>query len=137
MVRGHRVDVSALLAGSRNTVEIEDEAPIESFEGVVFEQLASVRLRLRSTNGWLEVEGSVDARASGECDVCLDPIGFDVHVDVDEHFDSQAGRDADPFGEGNVLVGSHFDVADLAQQVVLSALPMGVRCPRHEGPAEF
>ncbi len=111
--------------------------PIESFEGIVFERRASVRLRLRSTSGWLEVDGCVDARASGECDVCLDPIGFDVHVDVDERFDPHVGRDADPFGDGNVLIGSQLDVADLAQQVVLSALPMGVRCPRHEGPVAF
>ncbi|HYL27311.1 MAG TPA: DUF177 domain-containing protein, partial [Candidatus Nitrosotalea sp.] len=38
------------------------------------------------------------------------------------------GRDVDPFGESNVLTGERLDVADLVQQSVLSALPMGLRC---------
>ena len=39
-----------------------------------------------------------------------------------------SGGEDDPFGESNVLTGSRLDVADLAQQVVLSVLPMGLRC---------
>ena len=131
MVRGHTIDIGGLLSGGRNVLEVEDEVPIESFEGIVFERPASVRLEMRSASGWLEVGGTVDARASAECDVCLDRVAFDVHVDVDERFDPHGDGDADPFGEANVVVGTRFDVADLAQQVVLSALPMGVRCPRH------
>jgi len=131
LVRGHIVDIGGVLAPSRNVLEVEDEVPIESFEGIVFERPAAVRLGLRSADGWLEVGGTVDAHATAECDVCLEPVAFDVHVDVDERLDPHGDRDADPFGESNVLVGTRFDVADLAQQVVLSALPMGVRCPQH------
>lgn len=109
-------------------MQVEDDVPIEPFEGITFEHPAQVRLELRSLEGWLQVEGTIDARATGACDVCLEPVGFDVHVDVDERLDPSAGRDADPFGESNVLTGTRLDVADLAQQVVLSVLPMGVRC---------
>ena len=51
-----------------------------------------------------------------------------VHVDVDERLDPSRGRDDEPFGESNVLMGQRLDVADLAQQTVLSALPLGLRC---------
>jgi uncharacterized protein len=87
-----------------------------------------VRLRLRPADGDLEVRGSVDAHAVGVCDACLAPIEFDVRGNVDERLDLSPGGSADPFGDSNVLVGDRLDVADLAQQVVLSALPMGVRC---------
>ncbi len=112
-------------------MEIEDEVPIESFEGIIFERPAQVRLVLKSLDGWLEVRGTIAAQAQAECDVCLERVEFDVHVNADERFDPHGDRGADPFGEGNVVAGTRFDVADLAQQVVLSALPMGVRCPRH------
>ena len=108
-----------------------DEVPIEGFEGIRFEQPAKMQLTLRYAQGWLEVKGSVDAQAAGECDVCLDPVAFEVGVLVDERFDPRAGREAEPFGENNVIVGGRIDVADLTRQVVLSALPMGVRCEQH------
>ncbi len=51
-----------------------------------------------------------------------------VHVDVDERLDPWNDGEDDPFGDGNVMAGSRLDVADLAQQLVLSVLPMGLRC---------
>lgn len=131
MVRGHTVDFSGLLAGGGRSIDVADEVPIEAFEGIRFEQPAKVRLELRYAQGWLETRGSIDARATGGCDVCLEPVEFDVHVDVDERFDPNVGREAEPFGESNVIVGGRIDVEDLARQVVLSALPMGVRCGQH------
>lgn len=125
------MDIAGLLAGGRQEMEVDDEVPIESFEGIVFERPAAVRLGLRSIDGWLEALGTVDIEATAECDVCLERVSFGVHVDVEERFDPRGDRNADPFGEANVVVGTRLDVADLSQQVVLSALPMGVRCPRH------
>ena len=52
----------------------------------------------------------------------------DVHIDIDERFDPATTRDDDPFGESNVMTAGRLDVADLAQQLVLSLLPMGLRC---------
>ncbi len=137
MVRGHTVDISGLLAGSRNTLQIEDEVPVETFEGIVFDRPAMVRLELRSAGGWLELRGEAAAGARAECDVCLARVEFAVAAQIDERFETHGDGGSDPFGEANVIVGTRLDVADLAQQVLLSALPMGVRCPRHsEGTME-
>ncbi len=128
MDRSHRVDISGLLAGSRQVMLVADEVPIEPFEGIVFPEPAIVRLELRQADHMLAVDGSVDAEVRGQCDACLDDVERKVHVDVDERLDPSQGRESNPFGESNVLTGERLDVADLAQQVVVSALPMGLRC---------
>jgi DUF177 domain-containing protein len=128
MDRSHKVDISGLLAGSRQLMMVADEVPIEPFEGLVFPEPVSVELELRAADRMLVVEGSVDARIHGQCDACLEDVDTRVHVDVDERLDPAHGRDVDPFGESNVLIGGRLDIADLAQQSVLSALPMGLRC---------
>ena len=128
MARSHRIDIGGLLAGGRQLLLVDDEVPIESFEGVTFPQPARVHLELRYVDRMLTVEGTVDVRAHGPCDRCLEEVDRDVHVDVEERLDPSVGRDRDPFGEGNVLIGDRLDVADLAQQMVLSILPMGLRC---------
>lgn len=126
----HRVEIGGLLSGGR-TMDVDDEVPIEAFEGITFERPAGVHLQLRYVRGLLEVRGVVTARASAQCDICLAPVEFEVRGDVDERLDPSGNREADPFGESNVVTGSRLDVADLAQQVLLSALPMGVRCEQH------
>ena len=128
MAQSHKVDISGLLAGGRQLMLVDDEVPIESFEGITFPQPAQVHLELRYVDRMLHIVGSIDARARGACDACLEDVDMLVHADVDERIDPQTGRDDDPFGEGNVLTGSRLDVADLAQQLVLSELPMGLRC---------
>ncbi|MEO6834615.1 MAG: DUF177 domain-containing protein [Candidatus Tumulicola sp.] len=128
MVRSHTVDIGGLLAGGRQLMLLDDEVPIEVFEGIAFPERARVHLELRYADRMLAVEGSVDGRARGSCDSCLKDVERQIHVDVDERLDPSHGRDDDPFGEGNVLTGSRLDVADLTQQVVLSVLPMGLRC---------
>jgi uncharacterized protein len=128
MDRSHKVDISGLLAGSRQVMFVTDEVPIEPFEGVLFPEPAGVALELRQADRMLAVEGSVDARVHGQCDGCLEEVDRQIHVDVEERLDPSLGRDKDPFGESNVLIGERLDVADLAQQSLLSALPMGLRC---------
>jgi len=128
MDRSHKVDIGGLLAGGRQLLVLDDEVPIEPFEGISFPEPARVHLELRYADRMLTIEGTIDAVARGECVSCLEDTSRDVHVDVDERLDPIAGRDADPFGEGNVLAGDRLDVADLAQQNVLSVLPMGFRC---------
>lgn len=128
MDRSHRVDISGLLAGSRQLMVVEDEVRIEPFEGVVFPEPVRVNLELRQADRMLAVEGTVDARVHGQCDACLEDVDLEIHVDLDERLDPAHGRDVEPFGESNVLTGERLDVADLAQQSVLSVLPMGLRC---------
>jgi len=128
MARSHKVDISGLLAGGRQLMLVEDAVPIEEFEGISFPSPATVRLQMRCVDRLLHIVGTVDARAHGVCDACLEEVDVTIHADVDERLDPNTGRDDDPFGEGNVLTGNRLDVADLAQQVVLSEMPMGLRC---------
>ena len=128
MERSHKVDISGLLAGSRQLMTIADQVRIAPFEGMEFPEPVSVTLDVRSADRMLVVEGTVDARVHGACDACLEDVDRQVHFDVDERLDPAQGRDVDPFGESNVLTGERLDVADLAQQSLLSALPMGLRC---------
>jgi uncharacterized protein len=128
MSQSHRVDISGLLAGSRQLMLVSDDVPIEPFEGIVFPEPAQVKLELRQADRMLVVEGTVDAKVHGQCDACLEDVGLTIHVDLDERLDPARGREKDPFGESNVLTGERLDVADLAQQGLLSALPMGLRC---------
>ena len=128
MGRSHKIDIGGLLAGGRQLMLVDDEVDIEPFEGITFPEAARVRLELRHVDRMLTIEGSVDARAHGQCDSCLEDVDREIHVEVDERIDPLADREADPFGDSNVLAGDRLDVADLAQQVVLSAMPMGLRC---------
>lgn len=129
MTRSHKVDISGLIAGGRQVLLLDDQVPVESFEGLEFPKPANVHLEMRYVDRLLHIEGTVDASIHGECDSCLEDFDRDVHLDVDERLDPNTeDREADPFGESNVLVGDRLDVADLAQQLVLSELPMGFRC---------
>jgi uncharacterized protein len=128
MDRSHKIDITGLLAGSRQLMMVADDVPLEPFEGLVFPGPVHVKLELRQADRMLVVEGSVDAHVHGQCDGCLEDVDLKLHVDLDERLDPSRGRDVDPFGESNVLTGERLDVADLAQQSVLSALPMGLRC---------
>ena len=128
MARSYKVDIGGLLTGGRQLMLVDDEVPIEPFEGVVFPEPARVHLELRCADRMLVLDGSVEARAQGQCDSCLEIVEREIYVDVDERLDPTLGREEEPFGESNVLTGSRLDVADLAQQIVLSFLPMGLRC---------
>lgn len=128
MARSHKIDISGLLAGGRQLMLVEDEVPIEEFEGIAFPSPARVRLELRCVDHLLHIVGTVDARARGACDACLEGVDVPVHADVDERLDPNPSRESDPFGESNIITGSRLDIADLAQQVVLSEMPMGLRC---------
>lgn len=124
----HRVDISGLLGGGRQIMLVDDEVPIEEFEGIRFPDPAKVHLELRYVDRLLHIEGTVDADARGVCDTCLEDVDRKIHLDVDERLDPHSDRENDPFGESNVLAGNRLDVADLAQQLLLSVMPMGLRC---------
>jgi uncharacterized metal-binding protein YceD (DUF177 family) len=128
MVRSHKVDISGLLSGGRQLMLVDDEVPIEEFEGISFPKPATVHLELRYADRLLHIVGTVDSQARGECDACLKEVDVPVHADVDERIDPNTDRNDDPFGEGNILTGTRLDVADLAQQLLLSEMPMGLRC---------
>jgi uncharacterized protein len=128
MGQTHKVDVGGLLAGSGQRLLVDDEIQLLPFEGMSFPGPARVHLEARSVDRELEITGSVDVTVQGECDACLEAVERSMQVEIEERLDPSVGREADPFGEGNVLTGGRLDVADLTQQVLLSALPLGLRC---------
>lgn len=128
MGQSHKVDIGGVLAGSGQLLRLDDAVALQPFEGVSFPDGARVHLEIRCVDRLLQIDGSVETRIHGDCGACTDPVDRDMLVRIEERLDPEDGGEADPFGENNVLTGTRLDVADLAQQVVLSALPMGLRC---------
>jgi uncharacterized protein len=128
MGSSYKVDIGALLAGGRARLLVDQQVPLEPFEGVNFPQPAHVQLEVRASGDMLELTGAIDTRIHGECDRCLAEIDRPMHVDIDERFAIGADAQADPFGEGNVVAGDRLDVQDLATQLVCSAVPIGFLC---------
>jgi uncharacterized protein len=128
MASSYKVDIGALLAGGRQRLSVNEQVPLEPFEGVTFPEPANVHFEARASGDMLEITGTIDTRIHGECDRCLAEIDRPMHIDVDERFAVGADAQADPFGEGNVVTGDRLDVADLVTQLVCSAVPIGLLC---------
>src|SRR5579884_1526819 len=128
MGSSYKVDIGALLAGGRQRLSLDQQVPLEPFEGVTFPQAARVHLDLHASGDMLEIAGTIDVGIHGECDRCLGDVERAMHVDVDERLSTEADAQADPFGESNVLTGDRLDVKDLTTQLVCSAVPIGLLC---------
>lgn len=128
MGSSYKIDVGALLAGGRQQLSVDQQVPLEPFEGVTFPEPAGVHLELRSSGGMFEIAGTIDVGIHGECDRCLGEVDRAMHVDVDERFPVDGDAQADPFAENNVLTGDRLDVRDLTTQLVCSAVPIGLLC---------
>lgn len=128
MASSHTVDIGGLLAGGRNTFRVDQTVRLEPFEGWRFPEPARVALEIRGLEHLLEVTGTIDVEAEGDCDRCLETVQRRMHVDVEEELEPRAAVKDDPFSESNVLSGDRLDVADLTRQLVLSAAPFTVLC---------
>lgn len=128
MTSAHKVDIGGLLAGNRQRLVVEDRVPLAPFEGVEFPEPAAVHLELHASGSLLEIEGSVDAKLRSACARCLGEIENRMLVRVEEQVEGRPERQDGPFAENNVLSGDRLDVADLAAQLVCSAIPIGLLC---------
>lgn len=128
MSQTNTIDVSGVLAGNGQQLRIEDQIALDPFEGIAFPEPIRVHLEVRCIDRLLQIEGAIDAVARGSCDACLEDVERVMHVDVEERLDPADNRERDPFGDGNVLTGNRLDVEDLTQQLLLTAMPMGLRC---------
>jgi uncharacterized protein len=128
MGSSYKVDIGGLLAGGRQRLLVDQQVALEPFEGVRFPEPAHVQLELHAAGDMLEIGGTIDAKVHAECDRCLSDVDRAMRVDVDEHLETGGEAQADPFGPSNVLTGDRLDVRDLATQLVLSAMPLGLRC---------
>ena len=128
MASSYKVDIGGLLAGGRQHLAVEQQVALEPFEGIRFPEPARVHLEVYATGEMLEIGGEIDVKIQGECDRCLGDVERAMHIDVDEQLDGGPEAQADPFGPSNVLTGDRLDVRDLATQLVVSAIPLGLLC---------
>ncbi|MDQ6930879.1 MAG: DUF177 domain-containing protein [Candidatus Eremiobacteraeota bacterium] len=122
------IDIGGLLVGGRQTLRLDQAVRLDPFEGWRFPQPANVRLQIHGMERLLEVVGTIDLEAQGDCDRCLESVSQTMHIDVNEELEPKAALKDDPFSESNVLSGDRLDVADLTRQLVLSAAPFKVLC---------
>ncbi len=130
MGHSHKINVGSVLAGSGRRLVVADRIALEPFEGIAFPEPLRVDLEVGFADGQLLIEGKIAANFRGECDLCLGEVCAEMLLDVDERIELEDEGIDGPFGESNVLVGESLDVGDLAMQLVLSALPLGLRCSR-------
>jgi uncharacterized protein len=119
------VDVGFVLATGRELV-IDETCSLPDFSDFRFPQPAAVALRINRIGRGLEVTGTLDAAAVGECARCLDEVHLPVHVEVDERLEPTG--DASPLGENNVWTGDELNVGDLVRQSIDTALPIVLLC---------
>lgn len=128
MASSHKVDIGGLLAGGRQHLSVEQQVALEPFEGIRFPEPARVHLNVHASGDMLEIAGTIDVKLHGECGRCLGEVDRAMHVDVDEQLDAAPEAQSDPFGASNVLAGDRLDVRDLATQLVVSSIPLGLLC---------
>jgi uncharacterized protein len=108
-------------------MSVDESVEVPAFSTFRFPHPAHAVLDLERVDRGLQIDGSVEVDLAGECDRCLEDVDLVLRVPVDERFDPPSGTN-DPFGENNVLNGTHLDLDDLVRQVVTSALPFGLVC---------
>jgi uncharacterized protein len=128
MAHTNTIDVSGVLAGSGQQLLIEDQIALAPFEGIEFPQPVRTRLEVRCIDRLLQIEGTIEAVVRGACDACLEDVERAMRVDVQERLNPAENRESEPFGDSNVLTGNRLDVEDLTQQLLLCAMPLGLRC---------
>jgi uncharacterized protein len=121
-----KIDIGAVLGAGRE-LDVQQAVSLPNFGSYSFSAPAEVALSVRRLGRGLEVEGTADVTASGQCARCLDDVRLPLHLEIDERFEPGYERD-DPFGENNVLVGDELDVGDLVRQLIDSALPLVLHC---------
>ncbi len=128
MGSAHKIDVTGLLAANLRGLVVDDRVPVAPFEGVRFPEAAAVHLELQASGELLDINGTIDVRLLTECARCLGTVADSMHVKVDEQVEAGASLQDGPFEESNVLTGGRLDVADLAAQLICSAIPIGLLC---------
>jgi uncharacterized protein len=89
----------------------------------------SVDVVLTAVDGGLEVAGHVSGDWEGECRRCLRPVGGALTTDVRELYRPRADGEADDDDEETYpLGGDHLDLAPLARDALLLALPLAPLC---------
>ena len=120
------IDVGGVLQTGRE-LSIRERLSLPDFASFRFVDPASVMLEIRRLGRGIELAGTIDAQALGECARCLDEVRLGLHLEIDENLDP-AAEHGDPLGESNVLDGDELDLGDLVRQLIDSELPYVVVC---------
>nr|WP_246222539.1 YceD family protein [Phytoactinopolyspora limicola] len=93
-----------------------------------------LELRLEAVMEGVLVSGTARASFTGECARCLDPIGGDIVVDVQELYAYPENEPGPEAGEGDLLViDDNIDLEQPVRDAVVLALPSAPVC-REECP---
>lgn len=127
ITRKHPINVADLrrTLGQRRTVEIS----------YVFESVAVVSSRstgalvtgsvvIESIEQGVSILGSVSFGWEGDCRRCLDVVGGESLVDIEEVFQAQASEDSDTVD----LVDNLLDLVPVVQDAISLALPLAPLC---------
>jgi uncharacterized protein len=128
--RSH-IDVGVVLQAGRE-LDVRDSVILPEFASFRFPSPAEVAIRIRRAGRGIELKGTIDAVAEGECARCLDPVRLPLALDLDERFDPDSGQ-SDPLSETNVLAGDALDLSDLTRQTIDAALPLALLCSEECG----
>jgi uncharacterized protein len=120
-------------AGAMRTLERTVPAPaglVLDLVGIPEGAPLELTLMLQSVTEGVLVTGTVQAVAEGECGRCLDPVRFDLVVDVMELFaypDSATDETTDE-DEISRIVDDLIDVEPVVRDLVVLGLPMSPLC---------
>jgi uncharacterized protein len=128
MASSQTVDVGSLLAGGRHTLRVDEPVKLEPFEGWSFPAPARVQLEVRLAHRLIEVDGTIEVEAQGQCDRCLGDVQRPMRIEVEENLEPPAELKDEPLSESNVLLGTRLDIADLTRQLVDSSASFAVLC---------
>lgn len=119
------IDVGPVLATGRE-IDVREPLTLPDFGDFRFPDPVAVALVIRRMGRGLEIIGTLDVDAVGDCARCLDEVTLPLHVEVDERL--EPAGDASPFGENNIWTGDELDLADLVRQSIDTALPIVPLC---------
>ena len=125
MARSHKVDISGLLAGSRQRMLLDDEVSDRAVSRESNSRAGRVHLELHCVDRLLHIEGTVDVRAHGACDSCLEDVDAAGARRRRRTARSADGATTTRSARATCSTGDRLDVADLAQQLVLSDIADG------------
>lgn len=122
--------------GSMRKLEEHVPAPKDFGVAVIGVQEGSVMdldLRLEAVHEGILVSGTVSVEVTGECGRCLDPIAYDLEVDVQELFyygdrDSSGSAAGEGDDEQYRVEGESLDLEPVLRDAVVTALPFQPVC---------
>lgn len=120
------IDVGGVLHSGRE-LAVREVLGLPDFGSYRFSAPADVSLFIRRIGRAIELRGTLESEAEGQCARCLDDVLLPLHLDVAETIEPTGERE-DPLSESNVLSGDELDLRDLVRQLIDSALPYVLLC---------